>query len=146
MRLLRGGRQGRPSPQAEAMSISPWSQIPIPDFFDSDENFPNLTFSQKGFRFSSAKISDDLVFCHWPQNLNFPSIFTVSVHCTFPPYFGKIIISTLLSNFPLWFRKIYVFLPTFSVFRFPLVWPWCIYASPNGNACTARPWTCVIHF
>jgi len=38
-----------------------------------------------------------------------------------------------------------VFLHTLRIFRSPLVWPWCIYASYNAH--TGRPWTwsiCVI--
>ena|SRR6218665_209829 len=49
-------------------------------FSDSVKIFPNFTFSQNSFRFSSAKTSDDFFRCF----------------STFPPYFGKIIISPLL--------------------------------------------------
>ena len=58
----------------------------------------------------------------------------------------KYIVSLFLDNyyFPLrfqissWFRKMYVFWHIFCVFRFPLVWPWCIYASHNARA--RRSW------
>ena len=50
-------------------------------FSDSEENFQNFTFSRKFFRFSSAKISDDL-FQLSTTNFEFPPIFPVSVHFT----------------------------------------------------------------
>src|SRR6218665_1567290 len=61
--------------------------------------FPILPFSQRNFRFSSAKISDEV--------LNFP------LFCLFqyiPPYLGKI---------PPGFRKTTFFLHTLCVFHFP---------------------------
>jgi len=75
------------------------------------------------FRFSSAKISDDLLlvidhkFRIFPLFSKFPPIFPVSVNFTpvspkllFPPYFYK---------FPPVFEKFTCFLHTY-VFRFPL--------------------------
>ena len=38
---------------------------------------------------------------------------------------------------PLFSKKSNTFLHTLCVFRFPLLWPWCIYASPNAR--TGRP-------
>jgi len=73
-------------------------------------------FSEQMFRFSSAKISDELFFSHRLQISNFPhyfrrfSTFPPISEKLFPPYFCK---------FPQWFRKIYVILHTFCVFRFP---------------------------
>ena len=99
------------------------------------ENFHNFTVSEEISRFSSAKISDDLFFSHRQQIWNFPPIFVVSVHF---PYFWKIIISPYFYKFPSDFVKFTCFLHTFCVFRFPLLWPWCIYASHNAHI--GRPW------
>jgi len=85
----------------------------------SKENFPNFTFSQKFFRFSSAK--------------------------TFPSNFWKIWIPLLLQIF-LWFCKIYVFFyightldfsfpPSLTMMHLCIR---CIYASHNAR--TGRPW------
>src|SRR6218665_71558 len=96
--------------------------------------------SPKNFRFSSAEISDDLFFSHRPQILNFPPIFTVSVHFPlfrgnyyFPPYFDK---------FPSLLNKFTCFLHTLRVFRFPptfimmhLCITQCTYWTPL-HACT----------
>ena len=75
----------------------------------------------KNFPFSSARISDDLFFSHRPQMLNFPPILPVLEH--FPPDSRQFIISPS-------------FLHTLRVFP-PLLFPWCIYASPNAR--TGRP-------
>ena len=58
---------------------------------------------------------------------------------SFSPYFGKF---PPYFTFPPWFRKIYVFLHTLRVFRFPLLFPWCIYASRITQCTywTPRPW------
>src|SRR6218665_1811252 len=79
--------QSAASIPSEAMIHFPLFQIFPPsiseNLLDSVENFPNFTFSQRIFRFSTAKIYDDLFY--------FSPIFAVSVH--FLHYFGKIIIS-----------------------------------------------------
>ena len=50
---------------------------------------------------------------------------------SFPPYFYK---------FPLCFRQIQLLFTYFTCIS-PLLWPWCIYASPNAR--TGRP--CIQH-
>ena len=103
--------QGRPSPLRQ-WCISPLFQISslfLTKFSDSAENFPNFTFSPNIFRFSSAKICDDLflVIHHKFRN---PPIFPVSIH--FPlfweiflsPYFCKI--SPYFAKFPSDFVKV----------------------------------------
>jgi len=82
---------------------------------DSVQNVPDFSFFRKKFRFSSAKISDDLsFFSHHPQIWKFPPLFSYFLHISgksfFPPYFVK---------FPLWFRKIFVFCTCFLWFSFP---------------------------
>ena len=71
----------------------------------------NFTFSRKISWLSSTKISDDL----FSRKLFFPPTFT---------------------NFPFCFRQIH---PAFYILYVycPLLWPWCIYASPNAR--TGRP-------
>src|SRR6218665_3217533 len=80
---------------------SPLFQIP-PIFekcSESVENFPNFTFSQFFFPFSSAKISDGHFFSHRPTISNFPSVFPVSVH--FPPVSRKLLFLPYFQKSPL---------------------------------------------
>src|SRR6218665_796033 len=72
---------------------------------DSAENFPTLTFSLKNFRFSSAKISDDL-FLVVHHKFLIPPHFPVSIHF---PLFREIFLSPYFCTFPASFHKIYVF-------------------------------------
>ncbi len=44
-----------------------------------------------------------------------------------------------LTNFPPVFGKFISVLHALRVIFFPLLWPWCIYASPNAR--TGRPWS-----
>ena len=80
------------------MHFPPFSDFP-PILVD---NFQKFTFSRKSFRFSSAKISDDLFFLSSTKNFEFPPYFPC--FSTFPPCFTKI-------NFFPYFDK---FLPLFS--------------------------------
>src|SRR6218665_2506822 len=83
---------------------------------DSVENFPNLTFSRKISRFSSAKISDDLFLSHRLKIL-IPHLFSLFHYIS--PYFAKIIIPPTFANFLLSFREIYVFSTYFMCISFP---------------------------
>ena len=85
-------------------------------FSDFLTHFYNVTFPRKIYWLSSAKISDDL-FLSSTTNFEFPPcpIFKIS------PLF--------YANSPAFFI-LYVYFP-------PLLWPWCIYASPNAR--TGRP-------
>ena len=92
--------QGRPSPLQTMMHFPPVSDS-TPYFrkkmLDSVENFHNITFSNKTFRFSSAKISDgffviDCKFWIFP-------IFAVLVH--FPLFWKKYYCPHTFANFPL---------------------------------------------
>src|SRR6218665_727757 len=92
---------------------------PILDkFSDSVENFQNVAFSRKEFRFSSAKISDDLFLSHRPQISKFPPFFPVLV-VHFPPVSRKLLFPPTLKNVPPLFEKFICFLHTLCVFRFP---------------------------
>jgi len=134
-------------PYTEA-SISPEAMMHFPSVSDSlspkncsdtVENFSNFYLFTKKIRFSSAKISDDLLFSHRLEILKFLifPIFPLFQYISplfrenyyFPPLHFKISPC---------FRKSYVFLHTLCVFCFPLVLPWCIYAS--NNARTGRLW------
>ena len=89
---------------------------------------------KKNVQFSSAKISDDLLFSHW-------------LKCLISPYFRSLNSSVPLfqqnyyfpyySKFTPDFVKFTCFYIHYVLFVPPLVWPWCIYAS--HNACTGRP-------
>src|SRR6218665_3937451 len=87
--------QSAASIPSEAMIHFPLFQIFPPsiseNLLDSVENFPNFTFSQRIFRFSTAKIYDDLFY--------FSPIFAVSVH--FPTISGKLLFPPTFSKFPL---------------------------------------------
>ena len=63
------------------------------------------------------------------KNFEFPPIFAKQY---ISPYFGKIIISPLLVEMSPDILKNLRFFTYFTFFRFPLVWPWCIYASHNS--------------
>ena len=125
--------QGRPS-SSEAMMHFPLFQI-SPLFaknFQTPWEFFSI-FPQKNVRFHPPKMSDDpFLVIHWkfcisPRKIvHFPSI---SRKLFFSPYFFK---------FPPDFIKFMGFLHTLHIFRSPLVWPWCIYASPYAR--TGRPW------
>jgi len=102
---------------------------------DSEGNFHNFTFSRKISWFSSAELSDDLFLVidhkfwispYFPCFSTFPLLFPENYY--FPPYFDKL---------PPVLDKFTCFLHTLRVFRFPLLWPWYIYASPNAR--TGRP-------
>ena len=58
---------------------------------------------------------------------------------TFPPslFRENYYFSPSFKNFPSVLEKFTCFLHTLCVFRFPLLWPWCICASPNAR--TGRP-------
>src|SRR6218665_2035041 len=92
------------------------------NFSQSVENFPNFTFSRIFFPFSSAEISDDLIFfsffSHQPQILNSPYFRYFN---TFPPISTKLFFPLLLLQIPLCFRQIYVFFTCFMYFSFPLL-------------------------
>ena len=84
-------------------------------FSDSVENFRNVTFSRKYFRFSSGKISDDLFFVIDQKCRIFPCF------STFPLLFREsYYFSATFKNFLPVFRKFTSLLHTLCVFRFPL--------------------------
>jgi len=118
MMMMMTPRQGRPSPLRQ-WCISPLFQI-SPLFskkcFDSVENFPNSTFSRKLFRFSSAKLSDDL-FLVINHKFRISPLFLLFQYIS--PYFAKIILSPYFSKFPPFFRYIYVGFTYFVLFSFP---------------------------
>src|SRR6218665_1618125 len=91
----------------------PLFQIPSVShkFSDSMENFHIFAFSQQIFRFSSAKISHDLL-------LKFGISPYFCCFNSFPPLFWKIFLFPLLLQISPRFPKIYVFLHTLC-FSFP---------------------------
>jgi len=119
---------------------------PISDKFpDSMKNFANFTFSQQNF---SVFIRRNF---WWPFFLVIDSEFRISPYksCIFAkqkayisPYFGKLFIPPTFFKLPPDFVKFTCFYvgPTLRVFRFPLVLPWCIYASHNARRPTGRPY------
>ena len=120
MRKGLAGTQAGASIPLRQWCISPLFQISIlpPKKISVSWNFfPILPFPKKNFNFYPPK---------------FLMIFLVINH--------KSQISPYFENFPPVLEKFNCFLNTLCVFRFPfpLLWPWCIYASPNAR--TGRPW------
>ena len=100
------------------------SDFPIfpKNFAESAEHFPNLTFSQNIFRFSSAKISEDFISNYFHP---ISEIFFFS--------------SLLLQNFLPDFVKCTCFYILYVYFVSPLLLPWCIYASHNARRLLDAP-------
>src|SRR6218665_4036331 len=106
------------------------------------ENFPNLTFSPKNFRFSSAKISDLFLVIRHKFRISplFPCF------NLFPSHFGKFFFPLLLQYFPSDFVKLtcfYIFYvyfvpPTFTMMHLCITQ--CTYCSPCLLYCT---YTCI---
>jgi len=120
----------------------PWCIFPLFQIFPYFRHifrlrgkFSKFYLSRNIFRFSSAKISDDLFLSHRPQISNFP-LFSLFRYIS-PQFRENYYFPPTFKNAPL-FSKISPALHTFCVFRFSLLWPWCIYASPNAR--TGRPW------
>ena len=89
-----------------------------------------LTFPKK-MDVSSTKISDDPFSSHWLWIPNFPLFSLKTLHF---PLFQDICYFLLLLKFSAPdFVKFTRLSHTLRVFRFPLVWPWCIYASHNAR-------------
>ena len=121
----------------EAMMHFPLFQIPpiLQTFSDSVENVPNVTYSKNNFDF------------HPPKFL--VTFLVIDSKFWIPPIFAKQYISQLISGklllLPTFLfsmisynlRVFYILYHTLC-FSFPLVWPWCIYASHNAH--TGRPW------
>jgi len=83
---------------------------------DSVENFRNFTFSRKFFRFSSAKISDDVLLSSTTNFANFP-LFSVFKYIS--PLFLKKYSFPLFFKISPCFRQIYVFFTYFICFSSP---------------------------
>ena len=128
--------QGRPSP------LRSWCIPLFSKKFLTLRNFFTILPFPKNFLIFIRRNSWWLFFSHRPQISNFPPIFHVSVH--FPTCFTKIIIPPTFTNFPPVLKNFTCFLHTLCEFRFPLLWSWCIYASPNAR--TGRPWLCTTDY
>ena len=94
-------------------------------------NFPNFTFSRQIARFSSAKIL-------WPFLVIDHKFWIFPLFSLFQYISPLIIIVPLLYfyKFPLFLKNSRLF-TYFVCISFPLLWPWCIYASHNAR--TGRP-------
>jgi len=132
MNSIFASKQGRPSTLRQWCIFHPLFQI-SPLFArncsDSVENFPSFTFSEIFFGFSSSNISDDL-FLVTDQKFWIP-LFSLFQYIS--PYFGKFFFCPLLFQISPDFVKFTRCLHTLCVFRFPLLWLWCIYASQNAR-------------
>src|SRR6218665_1036811 len=102
------------------MHFPPVSNFPLfpKEFSDSVENFYNLTFSEKAFRFSFAKISYDH-FSRRLQICNFP-LFSQFQYIS--PYFRIFYFSSTFANFPPDFVKFMCF--CFLIHSVFFISPW----------------------
>jgi len=78
-------------------------------------------------------------YSHSPQIWNFPT--PISLFEFISPLFREIFLPLYFCKFPSDFVKFTCFLHTLREFRFPLLLPWCIYASHNAR--TGRPLQCL---
>ena len=76
-------------------------------------------------------------FPQFYHKFRIPPIFAISIHF---PFLRKLFFPITIQNLPPVFVKFTCFLHNLCVFRFPLVWPWCIYASHNAHRSTGRLW------
>src|SRR6218665_2313593 len=108
-----------PPPEA-MMHFSPVSDFPpvSEKCSHSVENFSNVTFSRKKFRFSSAKISDYLCLVIKHKFRISPHIFAISIHFH-PPISTKLFFPPLTLQMTLCFRQIYVSFIYFVFFVSP---------------------------
>ena len=115
----------------EAMMHPPVSDVP-PIFqkcSDSVKNFLNFTpFPEIFFHFHPPKF----LMTFFSHQI-FPYFPCDSVH--FPLFRKIIILPPAFINFPSVFQKFTCFLHSilYVYFVSPLLWPWCIYASPNAR-------------
>ena len=87
-------------------------------------------FSTKFFGFHPQKFLMTF-FSHCLNIFNFAPHFRKIVNL--PHYFGELILISTSD-----FVKFTCFLHTLRVFRFPIVWTWCIYASHNARRPTGH--------
>jgi len=109
------------------------------NFSDSMEKFSNLilTFCQQKFSvFIRQNFWWPFLVIHSKFRISNPLF---SLNSTFPSVSAKLLFPLLLEISTRFRKNIHVFLHTLCVFRFLLVWPWCIYASHNAR--TGRPCT-----
>ena len=90
-------------------------------------------FLGKNFHFNAENFW--WLFLVIDHKFRIPPILPVLVH--FPPDSRKLLFLPYFSTFPPCFRKIHQLFTYFMCIS-PLLWPWCIYASPNAR--TGRPW------
>ena len=109
-------------------SINPEAMMHFPPLQISPHFRKIFRLCGKFSKFSSAKISYDLFFSHRPR---------ISVH--FPPLSQKLLFPppSFYKFPPLFSQNSPAFYILSVYFVSPLLWPWCIYASPNAR--TGRP-------
>src|SRR6218665_3937734 len=113
-----------PPPEA-MMHFSPVSDFPpvSEKCSHSVENFSNVTFSRKKFRFSSAKISDYLCLVIKHKFRISPHIFAISIHFH-PPISTKLFFPPpYFTNDPLFSANLRVFYILYMFFVSPLLLP-----------------------
>jgi len=123
--------------------LRPWCISPlfkISPLFSSDSKiFKILPFPGKFLDFYPPKFLMTF-FSHRPQISNSPLFFLFQYIC--PPVSRKLFFPPYFEKFPPCFRQIHLLFTYFTCISFPLLWPWCIYASP-ANA-PIVPWTPLI--
>jgi len=121
--------QERPSP-LRPWCISPMFQISPLFSTNFHTLWKMLPFPEKNSNFHSPKfLMTFWFFSHPPRISPYFSCFRI-----FPPCFAKFIISPYFQKCsPLFSKNSPAFYILYVHFVFPLLWPWCIYASPNAR-------------
>jgi len=128
--------QGRPFPPETMMHFTPCFRFPplfSKNFRTLRKIFKLLPFPEKFIDFHPPKFLKTFFLV---IEFRISPLFSLFQYIS--PLFRKNYYSPLLWQlFPPVLHKFTCFLHTLRVFRFPLLWPWCIYASPNAR--TGRP-------
>ena len=130
-------KAGASIPPWDHDACSPLFQISPPPYFRkifglSGKVFTIWPFPKKFLDFHPEKFLMTFLFQISP-------LFSLFQYIS-PTCFAKIILlPPTFTNFPPCFRQIHLLFTYFTCIVFPpLLWPWCIYASPNAR--TGRPW------
>ena len=132
--------ESRCDPPGASIPLRPWCIFPpvsdVPLFQKNFRTFWQictiLPFSEKFLDFHPPKfLMTFFVFSHPPQISNSP-LFSLFQYIS--PCFAKIILSPYFYKFSPCFRQIHLHaFYILYVYFSHLLWPWCIYASPNAH-------------
>jgi len=122
---------GASIPPEAMMHFPPFSDFPLfsKKFQTLWKSFNILPFPETFLDFHPSKFLMTF-FSHRPQISNSPYFPCFS---TFPLFRENYYFPPLLSQIYPCLKKIHLLFTYFTCISFPLLWPWCIYASPNAR-------------